>query len=290
MQAKAHQVQSAFDKSLRIEESKNQRLSIQLSPDGFSFCIYDKQRNKLSGIQTFAFEDVANDRALNLLLTDLLPTIPHLQAEYDKVRIAVENPKSTLLPSALFDTQHLQQYLEFNHRINATELVLYDRIPMPDAVNVWAFSETIYHKLLQFFPAATIQHHATALIDSLLLQYKNRNAGPLVFVNVRKRFFDIVVLNNNSLQLCNAFRFVTNEDFVYYLLFVFEQLGINPELSGVVLYGDIQSGAPLFEYLNRYFRHLQLGQRNAAQKFSYVFDTIPEHHFYNLIHLQQCEL
>jgi hypothetical protein len=290
MQAKARQVLSAFDKSLQIEESKNQRLSIQLSPDGFSFCIYDKQRNKLTGIQTFGLEDVANDRAFNLLLTEFLPTLAHLRADYDKIRIVVESTKSTLLPSALFDVQHLQKYLEFNHRVSTTELVLYDRIPMLDAVNVWAFSETIYHNLLQFFPAATIQHHATTLIDSLLLQHKNRSTEPLIFVNVRWQYFDIVVLSNNSLLLYNTFRFVTNEDFVYYLLFVFEQIGINPEVAGVVLYGDIKSGSSLFDYLKRYIRHIQLGRRNAVLQFSYVFDEIPEHQFYNLIHLQQCEL
>lgn len=290
MQAKIHQVISAFDKSLQSEESKNQRLSIQLSPDGFSFCIYDKQRNKLTGLQVFAFEDVANDHVLNLLLSELLPTIAHLQTEYDKTRIVVENPKSTLLPSGLFDVQFLQKYLEFNHRVSATELVLYDRMPMLDAVNVWAFSETIYHSLLQAFPAATIQHHATTLIESLLLQYKNRNAEPLIFVNVRSRYFDIVVLSNNNLLLYNAFRFITNEDLVYHCLFVFEQLGINPEVAGVVLYGDIKSGSPLYVYLSRYIRHLQFGRRNGTLQFSYVFDEIADHHFYNLIHLQQCEL
>ena len=290
MQAKAHQVLSAFDKSLQIEESKNQRLSIQLSLDGFSFCIYDKQRNKLTGLQTFAFEDVANDRALNLLLTELLPTIAHLQADYDKIRIVVENTKSTLLPSVLFDLQHLHKYLQFNHRISTTELVLYDRMPMLDAVNVWAFSETIYHNLLQFFPAGTIQHHATTLIESLLLQYKNRSTEPLVFVNVRAGYFDVVVLSNNNLLLYNAFHFVTNEDLAYYLLFVLEQLGINPEVAEVVLYGDIKAGTPLFEYLSRYIRHLQFGRRSNTLQLSYVFDEIPEHHFYNLIHLQQCEL
>jgi hypothetical protein len=290
MQARTRLVISALDKSLQNEEPKNQRLSIQLSLDGFSFCIYNKQRNKLTGLQAIAFENVANDRALNLLLAELLPTIAHLQTDYDKTRIVVENPKSTLLPSALFDVRFLQKYLEFNHQINATELVLYDRMPMLDAVNVWAFSETIYHSLLQAFPAATIQHHATTLIESLLLQYKNRIAEPLVVINIRNRYFDIVVLNHNRLQLYNAFRFVTHEDLVYHCLFVFEQLGINPEMAHVVLYGDIKPGSPLYVYLSRYIRHLQFGQRNGTLQFSYVFDQIADHHFYNLIHLQQCEL
>ena len=60
-----------------------------------------------------------------------------------------------------------------------------------------------------------------------------------MFAHLGQNQFEIVVIANNKLLLYNSFTFETKEDFIYYILFAAEQLGLNPETFELVLAGSI---------------------------------------------------
>ena len=59
-----------FDETLDINSTENYELSIQISPDGFSFCLLDIIRNKFVLIR--AFEPVENKQFNSQKLNEIL--------------------------------------------------------------------------------------------------------------------------------------------------------------------------------------------------------------------------
>lgn len=290
MPGKIHQSRSLFDKALQPEDSKYCRLSIQLSLDGFSFCIYHQQREKYLALASWDFQNVSNFLALNLLLKNFLSGIEWLQHDFRETGIILETPQSTLIPNPLFKEGLAEKYLRFNHYVDHDHQVRHDYLPLLDAENIWAGNIFTLTELSSIFPGASIHHHSSSLIEALMLQNKNRGTEESVFVNVRKSWFDIVVLKGNNLLLYNGFSYHTKEDFTYFLLYVLEFLGLNPETAELTLLGEIMKDSAIYEITYKYVRNLRFGSRNSEYGFSYVFDDVPEHFYYNLIHLEQCGL
>lgn len=236
------------------------------------------------------FQDINNTMALNLLLIDFLPGIDWLKHPFEKTAILYETPQSTLVPNPLFNEKNLAEYLRFNHYVDHFQLIKHDYLSLLDAENIWAIPENIFDLLKGFFPDADFHHHSSSLIETLMLQNKNRGSEESVFVNVRKKRFDIIVLKGNKLLLYNAFSYQTKYDFAYFLVYALEFLDLNPEKVELTLLGEIMKDSSIYEIAYKYVRNIRFGKRNSDYNFSYVFDEMPEHFFFNLIHLQQCGL
>jgi hypothetical protein len=286
----AHLTTARFDKALEFKASKYYRLSIQLSPDGFSFCIYDNSRDKYAGIESWGFQDAPGHHILCNYLKDIFDQSEWLNQAFERTSIIYETPVSTLIPVPLFKKENDIDYLKFNHWPAEDQLIRNDHLPLLDAKNIWSIPQNVHDLLTHTFPKATIHHHASSLIESLLLLNKNSDAGEVVFVNVRKTWFDVVVLAKGKLLLFNAFKYRTKEDFIYYLIYVLEQLNLNPEKTDVVLLGEIMKISAVYEMTYKYVRNINFGGHFNDHQFSYVFDDIPAHFYFNLLHLQQCGL
>lgn len=279
---------SAFDKALEAEASEYFSLSIQLSLDGFSFCVFDTQKNKFLGLQSFRFSDVDNESALCQVLDELISSISLLNVSYQKTSIMIESRRSTLIPEALFDEERQRELLGFNHKVMPEDIMKNDQLTIAGARNIWAFHPLLAEIIKKYFPTANISHHSSALIEGVLRQYKCKDKH--IFVHLRKNCFDIMVFQQEKLLFYNVFNFKTREDFVYYIIYVSEQLGLNPDSVQLTLSGEIMKVSSLQEIAFKYIRNIDFAQRSSAVDYSYVFDDIPGHFYFNLLKLQQCEL
>jgi hypothetical protein len=107
--------------------------------------------------------------------------------------------------------------------------------------------------------------------------------GRKVFLNLRDGQFDLLVFNGNQLVYCNGFHFRTPEDVAYYVIFVYEQLNLNPEETGLCLLGNVEKLSPVYDLLFRYIRLIEFMGRNEGFKYSYLFDEIPGHSYFSLL-------
>lgn len=281
---------STFDKALQSEASKYCQLSIQISQDGFSFCIFDVNNNKYVGIEAYEFQNVSSVSVFNTIMTELIQKSDWLRTEFNKTNIIVDTPKSTLIPVTLFDHNQVASYLKLSYSPDLGDVIGNDNIRQLDAQNIYSIPDIIVKTLRQHFPKASIHHCASSLIESLLVRYKNLDTSPIVFANVRKSWLDIIVLNKGKLQFFNSFRYKEKEDFVYFLIFVFEQLSLNPENIEVILLGEVPKESQLFDLTFQYVRNVGFMDRSNSNYYSYVFDNIPGHYYFNLLNLQRCEL
>jgi hypothetical protein len=126
------------------------------------------------------------------------------------------------------------------------------------------------------------------LIESIWGNYKNHIRNDHIFVHLRENNFDLLVFDRKQLKYCNSFLIKAPEDLVYYLVFVMEQLDLNPEDSEVTLIGAIDRGSPGYGLLSRYIRNLDFSSRNDSYSYSYVLDDLPGHFYFPLLNLGLC--
>jgi hypothetical protein len=108
-------------------------------------------------------------------------------------------------------------------------------------------------------------------------------------VNTGQSHIDILQIRDKKLDYYNSFRYNTSEDFMYFLVFVVEQLKLNPESVQVVLLGEIERHSSLSDLLHKYIRHISFIDRSSDHRYSFVFDQLPGHYYYNLLNASLCE-
>ncbi|GAA3608546.1 DUF3822 family protein [Flavivirga amylovorans] len=250
----------------------NVELSIQISLSGLSFSILQKDSNKISALKHFDF----NKRLTPLELLDscknIFNTETDLQESFNNICVIHDNELSTLVPKPLFEEDSLADYLKFNSKILKTDFITYDEIVLNDSVNVYVPYININNFIYEEFGAFTFKHVSTILIEEILLIEKNNNT-PKVYLNISKNHFEIVIIEKGKLLLYNTFEYTTKEDFIYYVLFTVEQLGLNPETLHLAFIGDINENDDLYQIAYKYIRNISFSKRND----DYNYDESPKY-------------
>lgn len=260
----------------RDTKISNQELSIQISLSGLSFCILQRDSKTISFLKSYWFDKKLNPFEVLDKLKHLFNSIKELQTTFSNVTVIHANELSTLVPKALFNEEVLADYLKFNSKILKSDFITFDTIEVNDSVNVFVPYVNINNFIYDLFGTFTYKHISTVLIEQLLLAEKNSEKTKM-YVNVGKGNFEVVVIDKSALLLYNTFEFNSDEDFIYYILFVSEQLGLNPETLQLVFLGDIKNGDSLYNISFKYIRHIAFGNRND----SYKFVETPENNYSN---------
>jgi len=284
---------SKLDETFSIRETKNYGLFIQFNESSFIYCILDYRRNKFLGIQQISRNEFHQPPGMKTTFHDFLQSvttgIPWLINPYKSIKIAYEGKKSTLIPGPLFDPNNLEDYLKFNFNTDPEEKPFSDHLLIMDNYNVFSIPVSTSDAIASFFPHSQIFHLSTILIESVLINYKNRINANRAFLHLREKSFDLMLFDGRQMSYFNSFPYLNAEDITYYLIFVLEQLNINPETIPVVLLGAADPNANLFELLQRYIRHVEFGRHNDGFGFSYVFDQLSSQSFYPLLNFALCE-
>ncbi len=273
---------SIIDESFVKDRSKEYSLYIQVGYDVFSFCVLDLSRNKFIVLNVFSIQKAYNDAVLCEKIEELFSKNDLLQLSYKTVNASFVSLKYTLMPSPLFEKEKAGVYLGFNHTLEASETVLSDYIKNIDTHTVFSIPKTVESLLLKLFPEVKINHFVSPLIESVIARYKNHPKTKVV-VHVQPSHFEVIVTEGNKLVFFNTFQHQTSEDFIYYLLFVCEQLHLNPEELDLVIIGEMEKNSALYQILYKYIRNISFGNRNENTEYSYKFDTIPSHFYYSLL-------
>lgn len=269
---------SLFDlAALNQNDIEKCHLSIQLGLDGFSFCIRNNE-------QILAIESYHH--ALSQL-EDVIKNHEWLSKNYASTNVSVVSKKHTLIPEAIYEPNKHADYLQFNHNRSEKAEVVADKLQQIDAHQVYGISVPEKEIISTFFPKANIRHCGSTLIDNLLAENKNPETTKL-FVNIQEKHMDVVVINHKGLQLFNSFRHQSAEDFIYYTLFVCEQLNLNPEEIDLCFLGELEKQSAIFDLTYKYIRNIQLIKRKPSIQLSPVINQIPEHFYYTLLHQHLC--
>ena len=233
------------------------KLSIQVSLNGLSFCIVDTIANTIKEFKRRSFGKELSPYELQKELKQLFRESNIEGYSFSEVVVIHKNNLFSLVPKPLFDTAELANYLKFNVKILANDLVEYDEIDSYDLVNVYVPFVNINNYIYDLFGEFEFMHHGTVMVQSLLNSYSNGNET-ICYVHVSDNQMDITVLAQKQLLLFNSFQYKTKEDFIYYLLFTLEQLKLDTETVKIRLFGEVDMRDELYNIAYEYIQHISL--------------------------------
>ncbi|PCH93236.1 MAG: hypothetical protein COB85_07370 [Bacteroidetes bacterium] len=287
---------SLTDRSFDISKPQKYHLSIQLSDRSITYCVLDVERNKYLVIENIKFNKALGAGIPVEVMQDAFRDNEVLSAKFKSVSAAYVNNQATLVPVAIYDKSKAEDFLQLNLDSDKKTIGLVipeslefgsDTIRELKSVNLYQFPENVKKTLRQIHPKVVIKHHSSILIQSAMLRYKNQHKK-LLLVHFRKDAFEILVIDDNQLMLYNSFSCQSKEDFVYYILFACEQLSLNPETIETEILGELDRHSPFYSMLYTYIRNISVSKRPANFEYSYQFEDLPSHYYYNLFSQYLC--
>jgi hypothetical protein len=233
------------------------KLSIQVGLDGLSFCVLDTLSNSLALSHSVRFKKDVSPFDLHRELRESLLEQGVLEYAFSDVVAIHRNALFTLVPQALFDPEHLANYLKFNARIEASDHLDYDRLEGLDLVNVYVPFANVNNYIYDLFGEFEFRHSGSVLLESLLKLPSSRQ-GTLCFAHLSGTQMDLAIFANRKLLFFNAFPFTEPAEVLYYLLFSLEQLGLDPAAVKVRLFGEVGEGDPVYEQCEEYLEQVSL--------------------------------
>lgn len=274
-----------FDETLDINSTENYELSLQLSPDGFSFCLLDTIRNKFVLIR--AFEPEENKYFSADKINDLLINDDFLTRHYKKARVIMPSRKFTLVPAPLYDPGKKEEYFTFNHILDESNTVIVNKLRDPDAYIIFDVSKNLNEIINSSYPGILPYHHVKPLLEHISHSRKSVN-GNYIHIHVEREFFNLLIFNHNILKFCNTFTYRNINDILYYVMNAFKNLDIKQEetifFSGLTeKYDDLSSNFSI------YVRNVKFAEPAGTFSFSYVFNDTDLHRYLNLFSAVNCE-
>ena len=239
------------------------KLSIQVSLNGLSFCVADTLRNTILISEQLNFGKELSPFEVQRELKDLLRENKVLELDISETVVIHRNHLFSLVPKALFDKDELANYLKFNAKILANDLIEYDEIESHEIMNVYVPYMNINNYIFDLFGEFEFVHNGTVLLQSLL---KSAGSGtePACFVHVSHQHMDLIVMSRKQLIFYNSFNFQTKEDFIYYILFTLEQLDLDPENIPLRLFGTLEEGDELYNICYEFIRHISIYEQDST--------------------------
>ena len=269
---------SQYSEEFDAEKSSQYRMAIQCSLGGLSFALLDTATQKLVALECYQSDLLADSDDLFRTLERALESKGLNNKTFQSVVGITDNRYCTLVPKPLFNEADQAKYLDFGFQIPEGYAIVSEQLESAQCYNVFAFTKALQDKVLAKWTNARIVHSSTVFINSIM-QNKDANG---VFVNVRNRDFDMLIKKDGKLLFFNNFKFITKEDFAYFLLFAMEQNGVSGQDTPVCFSGLIRPASDIIDLCGRYVKDLHFVEDPHAMQMSKSADKVPFQYYFIL--------
>lgn len=259
-------------------------LVIEISDQYIGFCELQSEQNKPLFIAHYPFNDQLN-YALNEYLLHAVKHFRFSEKTYKHVYVNYFEKQFTLCPGTFYNEENNRALLEFNTGTISDKIIVTDDVNS-DIKLIYAIDENLKSALDRLFPQHQLKHTLTVL-SKLTLQSEEL-AKEDILLSIHNNYIEVVVKQGHQLLLANQFSIKTEEDVLYYVLFILEQYQLNPLTVNVTFAGNLHSNSGLIISLKKYVKSIHLALGNKSIDWSAITGA-PQHFNYTLINRLFCE-
>lgn len=274
-----------IDKYLDTNKTDTYHISIQIDLDGVSFCILDINSEKYLAFKKYKISKVEDTESLAERVEKIFSEDELLSSPFKSSSLIYLTQKSTLVPSSFFEEEKLKDFFVFNHTLDEFDELNFNYIPGIDAYNVFALPTYVANQVYNKFRNIKFFHQGTPFIRSVINAVSEPSG---ISININKDFFDIIVKENSALRFYNTFRYVNDNDLLYFVMYVVNQLKIDNKSGMLTLCGEQSDKQLFFNTLVKYFPNISYLEP-VYPLFGEKFDKFDFHKFFNLFYLYNCE-
>lgn len=233
---------------------KNKRLSVQISLTGQSFLISCTKTNKIEWkaserwLYALSGPEELLDRTIRVLENSSIDL-----SQITEVKLFYHTSLYTLVPTKIWSDENPTLYLKYTLKTLPHDFIAHEPILKGETNLIYIPFVNLNNYFFEKFGSFHYYHALGPWIDYCAEVIGEQTA---VFANFTSRQLDLLVFKDGKLHLSNSFEYHTPEDVVYYTLFIYEQLGLNPNESPMYLSGNIAKSTSVYSALYTYIRHI----------------------------------
>lgn len=184
-------------------------------------------------------------------LKSLLDQYNLLGQHYEEVSVIHKNHLYSLVPKPLLDKDELPNYLKFNTKLLANDQIVCDELANQEIVCVYVPFTNVNNYLFDCFGEFEFKHSCMAMLQTLFHQKSNKT---ICYAHIENKTMELAVFEQGKLLLYNQFDYKTKEDFLYYVLFTYEQLDLDVKAIKLKLFGAVEERDDIFEICYQYLK------------------------------------
>jgi hypothetical protein len=262
-------------------------LSMFIGPGSFMYALSGNEFSNISELchvvqeQTRTGSSSLSDHVNFFLNNHQLP-----ERKITQVNISVLNSEFTLVPEAYADDQSFQPLLQFATGSKQLKSRLSHHIK--NIRFCFGLPADLASTLERAFPAASIRH-AGAVSIGLFFSHHSLTDHQL-FLQIGEGVIELAAKNKNELLFYNVFAVETNEDVLYYLLFMMEQFALDPASVSLAVAGERPVSDPLIKSIRKYISHVGFCVSDPSIRLKGELLSLPQHYYFTLLNQHLCVL
>ena len=235
-----------------LNKSEQYILSIRLSADGFSFSIHHPQNEDVS----YTSYAVNSSYSMTANVKKMLATTEELGRSYQTVNVLIDTPRFTLVPFDLFEDEQTEEFFHLNFLKKENETILCNIVGKNNVALLFGVDKHTHQLLAEQFPQARIFASISPLLEHFHTRSRENDTKNL-YVHFHASQMDVFAFDKGKLLLTNTFQCKQTPDKVYYMLYIWQQLGFSQEKDQLWLAGNIEAEEELMTELNKFIRNVK---------------------------------
>ena len=273
------------DKNFDLKLATEYHISIQVSLDGFSFCILDIRHNKYVNFKHFPLI-VGKPQFLTKKIEAIFELEDELNASFKSVAITYSTTKATLIPKIFSENSHLPRIAEFASEISRNEDIQTNDLPGFNYQLGYSYPKELMVLLNSKFTDFKICHKSIPVILSGLSQRNEKKNT--VLINFEKKYIRVIALKGQQIALFNSFFYKNESDFLYYTLNIYQSLQIDPEHDEMLIGGYVADDSSYIRLLKKYISNLHFLKPSSDFGYGTIFEKVQKHQFVSLFNTYIC--
>lgn len=235
-----------------FSKSEQYTLSIRLSTDGFSFSVFNPMGD---GELSFFDREVDEGLSLTANLKQTFREVEWLNRPYRRVNILMADKRFAFIPLEFFEDEQAEIVFYHNHPKRENELVQYNILHKNNIVVLFGMDKSACTFLREQYPDAKFYSQASSFIEFFSMKSRLGNCRKM-YVHLRKDAIDVYGYERGRLLLANSFACKETADRIYYLLYIWKQLGFEQERDEMHLTGELSDKEALLSELRKFIRQV----------------------------------
>ena len=238
--------------NIDFTKSEQYTLSIRLSADGFSFSIHSSQKEADCFCSSYPV-NVSYSMTANI--KKMIQVTEDLQYTYGQTNILIDTQRFTPVPFDIFEDEHTEELFYQNFQQIDNETVLCNILGKSNIALLFGMDKHAHQLLCEQFPHARI-FACTSPLTEYFSQHSKANNHRSLYVLFHPSRMEVFALDKGKLLLINSFNCKQTSDYIYYLLYVWQQLGYSQEKDSLYLTGEVEAKDSLLAELKRFLRQV----------------------------------
>lgn len=235
-----------------FSKSEQYTLSIRLSADGFSFSVFNPLPE---GGLSDSNRKIDESLSLTANLKQTFRELEWLKHSFYKVNIIVADKRFTLVPLDFFEDEQCEMLFYHNHPKRDNEIVQYNILQKNNTVVLFGMDKSAYSFLQEQYPNARFCAQASPLIEHFSAKSRLGNTRKM-YADLQSNYANIYCYDRGRLLLANSFECKVTADRLYYLLYIWKQLGFEQMHDELHLSGNLEDKDALVSQLQKFIKQV----------------------------------